>query len=144
MSGMANRTGTEPTFDSHHRLTGSQPAAPDRQLSAARAALLNGDDMDGEAPITTVEFAAAARNLARTARHIGMEAPSYRSPPRDITLTRTIRHFEGQRSIVAVRIRARSRNEVLADMIDGLIAANGYRGNNADRQRSRLIAAIVS
>ena len=86
---------------------------------------------------STVEFATAARNLAREARRRGLVGPSFRCPPRLVGVDRTIRrHEEG--AIVSVRLRGRPWAAVLADMIEGVVAANRLQPPHADRLRSDL------
>ena len=91
---------------------------------------------------TTVRFARAARELSRTSRLCGVTAPSFISPPRRGDVSRTIRRRPNG-TVVAVSLRARPWAAVLADMIDGVIAANGLRGVDADRVRSALWHAVA-
>jgi hypothetical protein len=86
---------------------------------------------------STVEFATAARNLTREARRQGLVGPSFRCPPRLVGVDRTIRHHEDG-AIVAVRLRGRPWAAVLADMIEGVVVANGLQPPHADRLRSDL------
>jgi hypothetical protein len=46
--------------------------------------------------------------------------------------------------VVAVIIRDRPVADVVADMIDGVVAANGLSGGEADAVRSRLSARLGS
>ena len=86
---------------------------------------------------SAVEFATAARNLTREARRRGLVGPSFRCPPRLIGVDRTIRrHDEG--AIVSVRLRGRPWAAVLADMIEGVVAANRLQPPHADRLRADL------
>jgi hypothetical protein len=86
---------------------------------------------------STVEFATAARNLAREARRRGLVGPSFRCPPRLVGVDRTIRrHDDG--AIVSVRLRGRPWAAVLADMIEGVVVANRLQPPHADRLRSDL------
>jgi len=86
---------------------------------------------------STVEFAAAARNLTREARRHGLVGPSFRCPPRLIGVDRTIRRHEDG-AIVSVRLRGRPWAAVLADMIEGVVAANRLLPPHADRLRGDL------
>jgi hypothetical protein len=86
---------------------------------------------------STVEFAAAARTLAREARRRGLVGPSFRCPPRLVGVDRTIRRHTGAVT-VSVRLRGRPWPAVLADMIEGVVAANGLQPPHADRLRSEL------
>lgn len=89
---------------------------------------------------TSIEFAAAARVLGDAARSQGLVAPSFRSPPR-LQADRTIRRA-GATGTVAVRVRGRPWLAVLADLVEGVVVVNRLRGNDADRCRTELWAAI--
>lgn len=86
---------------------------------------------------STADFAAAARTLAREARGRGLVGPSYRCPPRLVGVDRTIRR-RGDGAIVSVRLRGRPWPAVLADMIEGVVVANGLLPPQADRLRTEL------
>lgn len=91
-------------------------------------------------PATTVEFAAAARTLARVARRQGLVGPSFRCPPRLVGVDRTIRR-RGDSAVVSVRVRSRPWVAVLADMIEGVVVANQLTSPRADRLRADLWSA---
>lgn len=93
-------------------------------------------------PVSSVDFARAARTLARVTRVHGLVAPSFRCPPRLVGADRTIRR-RGAGAVVSVRVRNRPRPAVLADMIEGVVAANRLRSPQADRLRSELWTALV-
>ena len=86
---------------------------------------------------SAVEFATAARNLTREARRRGLVGPSFRCPPRLVGVDRTIRRHEDG-AIVSVRLRGRPWAAVLADMIEGVVAANVLAGPPADELRAAL------
>jgi hypothetical protein len=88
-------------------------------------------------PSITARFAHAARVLADEARRRGLVGPSYRCPPRFVGADRTLRRRPGG-AVVAVRIRGRPWPAVLADMIEGVIAANGLTPPLATRVRTEL------
>lgn len=88
-------------------------------------------------PSNTARFAHAARTLAREARRRGLAAPSYRCPPRVVGADRTLRRRPGG-AVVSVRIRGRPWPAVLADMIEGVIAANEMTPPLATRVRTEL------
>ena len=90
---------------------------------------------------TTVEFAAAARTLTREARRRGLVGPSYRCPPRLVGVDRSIRR-RPDGAVVSIRLHDRPRGAVIADMIEGVIVANGLRPPAADRIRTELWAAL--
>ncbi|MEM1332152.1 MAG: hypothetical protein AAGG08_01735, partial [Actinomycetota bacterium] len=95
----------------------------------------------------TVEFAAAARTLGRAVARRGLVVPSFRCPPRLIGADRTIRRRRGERgapdsAVVSVRVRGRPREAVLADMIEGVVVANGLVTPAADRLRTDLWSCV--
>lgn len=89
---------------------------------------------------TAIRFATAVRALGHTARRQGLQAPSFRSPPRLPGADRTLRRGGVGQPVVAVRFRGRPWPAVLSDMIEGVVAANGLRGPVADDARARLWA----
>jgi hypothetical protein len=91
---------------------------------------------------TSVRFAAAARTLGAVARARGLLVPAFRSPPRLDGVERSIRRRPDGGVVVAVRLRGRPWAAVLADMIEGVVAANGLGGVEADRLRSVLWRAV--
>ncbi len=86
---------------------------------------------------STVDFASAARTLTREARRRGLVGPSFRCPPRLVGVDRSIRR-RGDGAIVSVRLRGRPWPAVLADMIEGVVAANRLVAPEADRLRADL------
>ncbi|MDJ0770929.1 MAG: hypothetical protein QNJ12_19200 [Ilumatobacter sp.] len=93
--------------------------------------------MTSPSAASTVDFAAAARMLTREARRRGLVGPSFRCPPRLVGVDRTIRR-RPEGAIVSVRLRGRPWPAVLADMIEGVVVANGLTAPHADRLRSEL------
>jgi hypothetical protein len=89
----------------------------------------------------TVRFAAAVRIISVEARHLGVVAPSFRSPPRLPGVDRTLRRWPGG-ATVAVVVRGRPWPAVTADMIDGVVATNRLQGPDADRVRGALWVAL--
>ena len=67
--------------------------------------------------------------------------PAFRSPPRVAGAARTIRRYPAG-AVVSVRLRGRPFAEVVADMVDGVLAANQVAGDDAPRVRARLAAAL--
>ena len=90
---------------------------------------------------TTVEFAAAARTLTREARRRGLVGPSFRCPPRLVGVDRAIRR-RPDGAVVSIRLKDRPRGAVVADMIEGVVVANGLRPPAADRLRTELWTAL--
>jgi hypothetical protein len=91
---------------------------------------------------TSLRFAEAVRALGQEARHLGLTVPGFRSPPRLCGVERTIRRFPSGHVTVAVVVRDRPWAAVLADLVDGVLAANGLEGPAAARARARLWAAV--
>jgi hypothetical protein len=89
------------------------------------------------ASASTVEFAAAARTLAREARRRGLIGPSFRCPPRLVGVDRTVR-WRHDAAIISVRLRGRPWHAVLADMIEGVVVANRLTPPRSDRLRADL------
>jgi hypothetical protein len=90
---------------------------------------------------TAVAFANAARALGEEARRRGLLVPGFRSPPRIAGAARSLRR-RSDGAVVAVTLRGRTIAAVLADMVDGVVAANGLRGARADAVRAELRAAV--
>ena len=94
-------------------------------------------------PATSLRFAAAARDLAAACRRGGHDAPSFRSPPRVPGADRSLRRRGGGSAIVAVRLGDRPFVAVLADMVEGTVAANRLTGPDAARCRADLWEAVL-
>lgn len=82
-------------------------------------------------------FAWAGRQLAAAARRLDLVAPSFASPPSVPGVNRTMRRLPGSSGApacahVLVRLWGRSLEAIRADMIDGVLAANGLGGEGAD------------
>jgi hypothetical protein len=86
---------------------------------------------------STVEFAHAARVLARAADGRSLVAPSFRCPPRLVGVDRSIRRRAGD-PVVSIRVKGRPREAVVADMIEGVVVTNGLGPPDADRVRNEL------
>jgi hypothetical protein len=89
-----------------------------------------------------LRFADAARRLSAAARAVGLAAPAFRSPPRLSGAARTIRRYPGG-AVVSVQLRGRSFNEVAADMVEGVLVANGVDGEARVRLRAAFREAIA-
>lgn len=90
---------------------------------------------------TSLMFANAARSLGQAARLRDLAVPGFRSPPSIEGVQRSIRRRRGVPS-VAVRLKGRPWSAVVADMIEGVVVANGLTGARADRARSALWLAV--
>ncbi len=97
----------------------------------------------GPVGMTSLGFAAAARSLGQAARLRGLIVCDFVSPPRRDDLNRSIRYRPAPaRPVVAVRLRNRPPNAVLADMIEGCVVANRLKGARADLIRSALWLSV--
>ena len=89
---------------------------------------------------TSLRFAAAARSLGQAARLRSLVVPGFRSPPGLADVHRTLR-FRGGVPTVAVQLKGRPWSAVVADMIEGVVAAgaqgDGVRGEAAGPIRLR-------
>ncbi|HVX16859.1 MAG TPA: hypothetical protein VHA73_02415 [Acidimicrobiales bacterium] len=91
---------------------------------------------------TSLRFAEIARTLGETARARGLRTPTFRSPPRVAGASRTVRRTAGGAVIVAVELRDRPFVAVVADMVEGVVVANGLGGVDATRVRTALWEAV--
>jgi hypothetical protein len=88
-----------------------------------------------------IRFAELARRIGAAARAAGLVAPAFRTPPRRSGVARTIRRLPGG-PVVAVRLRSRPAADVVADMVEGVIVANGLPSEVAGRVRETLLQAV--
>jgi transglutaminase-like putative cysteine protease len=91
---------------------------------------------------TSLRFAEAARALGQEARRLGLVVPGFRSPPRLAGVERSIRRHRSGHVSVAVVVRGRPWPAVLADLVEGVLAANGLQGAAAAQVRALLWAAV--
>ncbi len=103
--------------------------------------------MDAQ-PITPW-FAWAGRQLAAAARRLDLVAPSFASPPAVPGVNRTMRRLPGEvgapaSAHVLIRLWGRSFEAIRADMVDGVLAANGLAtdGPEVDEVRRRLLEVV--
>ena len=92
-------------------------------------------------PTSTERFAQAARRLGAAARAAGLTVPAFRSPPRRPGAPRTIRRLPGG-PVVAVALRERAFDDVLVDMVEGVVVANRLGDPAAVRIRRALLDAL--
>lgn len=97
--------------------------------------------MDPVPSSSTLRFAQAVQALAATTRSLGLVVPSFRSPPRLVGVLRSIKRWDGG-ATVAVVVRGRPWPAVQADLIEGIVAANGLAPPASDRARSELWLAL--
>ena len=100
-------------------------------------------DTDFVVESQSVQFGEAARSVARRARSLGLATPVFKSPPRIVGVSRTIRRRDDGQAVVAIAFRGRPWNAVLADMIDGVLVVNELQGAAASRARDDLWEIFV-
>lgn len=93
--------------------------------------------MMGSMEPTSLRFARLARSLGQAALAQGLRAPTFRSPPRIPDVSRSIVR-RGPAVTVAVVLRDRPWPAVVADMVEGVVAANRLTGVRADHVRAGL------
>jgi hypothetical protein len=93
-----------------------------------------------ESPV--VLFAEAVRALGLEARRAGLRMPAFKSPPRLRGVDRSVRRRADGGATIAVVVRGRPWPAVMADMVEGVLVANGLTGAAADRARARLWRAL--
>ena len=89
----------------------------------------------------SVRFADVARRLGAAAHANGLAVPAFRCPPRTAGALRTLRRYPGG-TVVSVRLRDRAFHAVVADMVDGVLAANRVAPTDEPRLRAALCAAL--
>ena len=72
---------------------------------------------------------------------MGLRPPVFAAPPRE-GLNRSIRRRCDGDTTVRVRLKGRSRCQVVEDMVDGIVAANNLPDPDACDKRQRLLAAV--
>jgi hypothetical protein len=91
--------------------------------------------------VDSIRFADAAKAITDEARRAGLAVPGFRSPPR-IPVDRSLRRRPGSTPAVAVRLRGRPIDLIVADMVEGVLVANGL--TDRDDVRARLLAAVAA
>jgi hypothetical protein len=90
-----------------------------------------------------LRFAEVARRLGAATRALGLVVPGFRSPPRLSGAARTIRRYPGG-AVVSVQLRGRPFGAAVADMVEGVLEANGLQGEARVRLRTALHEAVAS
>jgi len=90
---------------------------------------------------SSLRFARAVQALAQAARALGLVVPGFRSPPRLVGVQRSIKRWSGG-ATVAVVVRGRPWAAVQADLVEGIVAANGLSSPASDRARADLWLAL--
>ncbi len=91
----------------------------------------------------SLHFAATVRTIGSEARSLGLVVPGFRSPPRRPGMERTLRFAPDGSATVAVAVRDRPFQAVVADLIEGVVIVNELPGVEATRVRTALWAAVV-
>jgi hypothetical protein len=86
----------------------------------------------------SVDFAGTTRRLAAAARARGLDAPGFRTPPRAVGCDRTIRRYPDGTALVAVQVNGRIWDDVVDDLITGVLTVNGMHGVVAAELRLAL------
>ena len=94
--------------------------------------------------VSALEFAVLARRLADEARRLGLVPPAFRSPPGVDGPRRAVRRHRGRGTTVVVRREGRPLAVVAADMVEGVVVANGLVGPRAEACRAALATAAAS
>ena len=89
-----------------------------------------------------IRFADVARRLGAATRAAGLVVPAFRTPPRRPGAPRTIRRLPGG-PVVAVVLRGRAFDDVVVDMVEGVVVANCLRDPAAQRIRRALLDALA-
>ena len=83
-------------------------------------------------------FVLTARALAAASREMGLNVPSFQSPPRSDQLDRSIQRSGNGDCVVAVRVRGRPFAAVVADAIEGIVVCNRLDASAAAAVRDEL------
>ena len=92
---------------------------------------------------SSFHFAVAARTIGSAARERGLTVPGFRSPPKVPGADRTIRRRPDGSASVAVAVKGRPFQAVIADLIEGVVVINDLDGATATRVRTHLWEAVV-
>jgi len=87
---------------------------------------------------SVLRFAETVRALGLEARRHRLKMPGFRSPPRLHGVDRSVRRRADGGATIAVVVRGRPWAAVVADMVEGVVVANGLTGKDADQVRSKL------
>lgn len=93
--------------------------------------------------MSSLAFARTAERLAEAAAGAGLAVPTFRSPPRVAGVHRTVRRRPDGGAVVAVARRGRRLPAVVADLIEGVVVANGLEPAEAARARAALWDAVA-
>ncbi|MCY3862692.1 MAG: hypothetical protein OXG67_12115 [bacterium] len=121
----------------------NEKSQEDQEVEPQAMRVIYGDNRPQESRTgRCLAFAEAARQLGMAVRGQELVVPSFRSPPREVGRRRTLaRHGDGSVT-VSVMVRNRIWEAVLADMIEGVVAANQLDGIDAEVLRDQLWEAL--
>ena len=115
----------------------------DRENSTPGMRVIHGENRHQESTTgRCLAFAEAARLLGMAVRGQELVMPSFRSPPREVGRRRTLARHDDGSVTVSVMVRNRIWEAVLADMIEGVVVANGIDGIDAEVLRDQLWEAL--
>jgi hypothetical protein len=89
------------------------------------------------------DFAGTARWLAAAARARGLVAPGFRTPPRQAGCNRTVRRYPDGTALVAVKVKGRLWDDVVDDLVAGILHVNDLHGARAAEVRFGLWTDLV-
>ena len=92
----------------------------------------------------SLQFAATVRTIGAVARESGLSVPGFRSPPRRPGAERTLRFAPDGTATVAVAVKGRPYEAVVADLIEGVVIVNELDGIEAARLRTAMWAEVVA
>lgn len=92
---------------------------------------------------SSLQFAGTVRTLGGAARARGLVVPGFRSPPKVPGAERTVRRRPDGGATVAVVVKGRPFQAVIADLIEGIVVANDLDPAEATRVRTLLWDAVV-
>ena len=85
----------------------------------------------------SVRFSMIAQAFGRIGAQVGFVVPGFRTPPRSRESDRALRK-DTSGSVVAVRIKDRPFEAVIADMVEGVIVCNGLPAARSGELRNLL------
>ena len=93
---------------------------------------------------SSLQFAATVRTLSTAIRARGLVVPGFRSPPRIDGAERTLRRRPDGNATIAVAVKDRPYQAVVADLIEGIVVVNELEGIAATRVRTHLWEEVVA
>ena len=150
----SSRSWTQPTSGDPARRPPRFAVVPRRHtpgMPSVQSAITQPRAVRPSGEVSFAGFSSLVLVLSAWARAHALQSPQFRSPPRLVGVTRSVRRAPGCRPVVSIRLRDRDRSEVVRDMVDGLLAVNpelGLRSGSAvacvDELRRAAIAHLLS